>query len=628
MLRSRTWARRALFVLLTASAVAVPSVLGAADDPAKPAHPFRYYIGHEVVVVDVTLTAKTTRKIETLSGTALARCLATHTRRSTPAAPATAAPGTAPAAAAPAASAASVPADPDLCVTQTTVTTREGTTASKLVPDPNVHADIRLGSSGWTDDELTIELREGMLLGSINAKSTGRAGEVIASIAKFAGVLMGGIPGLAATSGTPPARPAIAGSTCDPFVKPYGDLPDPTRLVLWERQQLCEQYDTIRQLQKAGDALVADRLKLEHDIRGATDQELKLLLKKLETVQAAIELGQENLAPRVKQLQTQLEAFVTALDLGTTTATRRHNQVLDLSELSPLSKADKTPFFVHGMTEAAAESVILTRPEFKPSVRKLWEAAKLIVTLDPMAPITCSPDGKPVPVPAPPTDNKQLQIAFRQGAPARLTVFLADQAGDPAAGPSANPPSTLRVVADRFDNVVHRCSPVTSVIFKRSAWAKRELSLTFDEKGRPVRLQRVAASDFAAMAAAAASGATALRDEIKTTVAAGVEITENRNKIELAELTARLDRVKKEKEVLDAQLALQVAGAGFDTSLRQQAATNELNRLQAEITLANAESTANQRALLEQLKLQLDLVKQELEVLKAQAEIAKLKPQP
>lgn len=574
------------------------------DDPNASTHPFRYYLGHEVVIVDVTMTAKTTRRIEVLSGEARKRCLVNHTTASGPP---------------------PVAADPDVCVTQTTVTTREGSASSKLVPDPKVFADIRLGSSAFTDDELTIELREGMLLSSINLKSTGRAGDVIASIAKFAGVLVGGFPGLAAQDTTPTPRPPLPGSTCNPLNKPYSDLPDSTRLALWERQQLCDQYNVIAQLQRAVDALVADRLALEHDIRGATGQTLTTLLLKLKTVQDAIKQAEADLPNRIKRFQAQLEVFVTEFALGSTTAVRRHNQVLDLSELPPLSQADKTPFFTHGMSEAAAQTIVNGAAQFTPPVRKLWEAARVIVTLDPLQAVTCPKGDESVKVPTPPADQKQFQIAFRQGTPARITIFLADQLGDTSQGPSPNPPSTLRVVGDKFDNVVHKCSPVTSVIFKRSAWAKRELSLVFDEKGRPVRLQRVANSDVAAIAAAAANGASALRDEIKTTVAAGADIAENRRKTEMSDLTAQLERVKKEKEMLDAQLAVDVAGVNFDTSLRQQQAAATLLRLQADLALASAQSSADQRAEIDQLKLSLDQVKQEIDLLKAQQELEKLR---
>jgi hypothetical protein len=533
---------------------------------------FRYYIGKEVVVVQVTTTVKKARRIETLRGDDRSRCIEKH----------------------------GDPApDPELCLTDTTTTTREGAVNTKLVPDPKLGADLNAAGKAFTDDAITVELRDGMLLHSINAQSTGRAGEVIVSIAKFAGFLFGA-PGLLA-SVTPPAAPVRAVSTCNPFTRPLADQPDTVRLWLWENQTQCERWNEIRTLQKAREALIVDRTALEHDIRGATGTELKLLLDKLKAVEDAIKRVDADLKPRQDAFNTQFETFAATLQLGSSSSTQSYDQVLDLSEL-PLPAGLSA-----GQSEAQADQVAT---KFSDAAKELWKQARLIVTLNPAFSSQCE-----TPPSIPPGDKNDVRVYFRQGAPARMRAFIADQTSDPA--------SKLRVVGDRFDNFVHSCLPVSAMTFSRSVWTSRELSLTFDDRGRPVKLVRTSKSDAAAIAASVSSATTAFRDEITATVGKVVELQSNRRKIDMDDLTRRLERAKGEKDLLDAQLAFDTASTNFDAALKQKQATATLDALKAELALASAQSTAEQTQQIELLKLAVTRINQELELIKAQQALDK-----
>jgi hypothetical protein len=128
--------------------------------------------------------------------------------------------------------------------------------------------------------------------------------------------------------------------------------------------------------------------------------------------------------------------------------------VLTLSDLPPSTQ------ITSGLAETAVDQIPMTA-----AAKELWTRGRALITLDLIAPLTCAPpitiadDGIA-------KDDSIVQIFFRQGAPARMRVFIADQTADPAK-------STLRSIADRFDNFIHPCLPVAMMTFKRSAWADR-----------------------------------------------------------------------------------------------------------------------------------------------------------
>lgn len=581
----------------------------------------RYFMGHDVVVMNIAATAKTIRKIETVTGAAIAACVQLHLRVvAEPPQNQTAAAPTAGGKAAPKpkpdqkteSKPETKPADPELCVTQQVVTTREGTAALKLVPNPQLAASLVVPKSAFTESEMTVEFRDGMMLKAINVKSTGRAGEVISSIAKFAGVLIGGFAGLASVDGD--KRPRVIVSPCDPFTAPYKDLPDPVRLLLWENAVECQRWQETDKLQKSRTTLVEDRVELEKKIRGASNTALEEINDRLTKIETALENIDKDIAPRVKQFNATLEAYAKTLDLGTTTAVATHDQVLQLSDL-PVSDNVKA-----GMTAGQIEQVLAT---FSEPAKTLWERGKAIVTFDPSdkgllkCPVVT---GMP---PAPEKDN-QVHVAFRQGTPGRLRVFVSDLDVAPTGGSESKPQEgTLRSVADRFENVAHPCAPIGTMVFKRSAWSSRELAITFDERGFPSRLESKSGSDAAAIATSLAAAATTFRDEVATTVEKVVGVQENQRKIALNDATRRLDELKKDKEILDAQLALDAGRTNLEASLKQQVAAASMAQLQAEVALGTAQDTAEQRREIERLKIQIDLVKQQLDLLNAKQELAK-----
>jgi hypothetical protein len=544
-----------------------------------------YYLGRDVVVVDLTTTVTTTRRI--VDTTVADDCTVRHGK--------------------PDAKGVMQPVAHELCVTDKDPTTvREGGAQLKLVPVLKLGVPLNSSSGVMTDDQQTVQLRDGMMLDSINVSSIGRAGDVLMSIGKFAGVLLGGLSPFNRAAALPPT--VLTVSSCDPFDPRYKDLPDTARLWIWENARACEQWKQIVKLDEARKARIDDRTALEKEIRGATPAELKQIYAHLDGINDAVDRLDTELKAFREAFDKPFAAFSDGLHLGAVSETSHHNRVLELTDLTPGAGFDV------GMNAAQVDDQ-LKKAGASDVVTKLWAASRLLITLDSSLPAKCAEVSS---VPANPDDKKYVQIAFRQGTPARVRVMILDQQRLDGDKPDEPVPQRLRVAADQWENVVHPCTPVGATLFSRSAWAKREISFTFDDKGRPQKVERVSGSTALALATSLSGAATNLRDELAATMSKATQVESDRRTLELNDLTTRLERLKKEKDVFDAQLQLDSAGANRETSLKQQQATAEMAQLQAEISLKAAQDMKDQATELDRVKTALELLKQQLELLKAQ----------
>jgi hypothetical protein len=580
-------------------------------EPAKPKPqiepgPFKYYVGKEVLLVEVTTIEKVTRAIEVVPREdAQKRCDQFHllpdSQRN------------------------------DLCVTSTPITLREARLSAKLVPDPSLGSFVAPQTAAMTDTGTTLELGDGMLLRSINLTSTGRAGEIVTFIAKFAGTIvglpniLGGASGLRNSllqnqlfrqgiidekgnpTGTRKGRAVTA--KCDPFAKPYADQPDPIRLYLWENTTACQNFNRILEIQEVREDLITSKLTLDRKLITVTSNEFEALKKLLDQTQASIDTKDKDLKERHKLFTTQSDMFVKTLNLGTESKTTTYGQTLELSKL-PVSTG-----FSDQMTEVAAEAQITSLANGP--ITTLWNGGKVVVTYDPIDAACSDSSGKELPAGV--TKDKAVNIYFRQGRPARLRAFISDK-------PDPTKDAVLRAVEDRFDTFVDSCGLISQLTFTKSAWSKRDFTLEFDAKGRPKKLVHTSTASVAALASTVAASATAFRDELGTTLTKAVEIQENRRKLALDDLNTQIAKVKAEKDLLDAQLSLDAAAINIETVLKQKEADARLVRLNSELALANAEATRSQNEEIAHLKVAIEAINQQMALLSAKTELeAKIK---
>ena len=225
-------------------------------------------------------------------------------------------------------------------------------------------------------------------------------------------------------------------------------------------------------------------------------------------------------------------------------------------------------------------------------------------------------------------DNNQIEVRFRNGQPIRLDFYAARAKPDPkipgrvARMLSGAAEEELVLTSDKIATAMLPGVAPGCVAFSASAFAKRELVVQFDENGQLARVDQITDSSAAAIAAALAAASTTFRDEYATSLSKAVEVQDNKRKLELGDLTTRIDALTKQRELIDAQTAADSAGANVELTLRRQQLAAELAELEAKTSLQTAQETADQRVALEALKNEVALLKQELELMKAKQDLA------
>ncbi len=531
----------ALGLIVTASSGCTSAGLkgGAAPTDFEGIH---YHVAKDVVVIDLTVTEKVTREVTTR-----------------------------------------------LEIETLTETTREGTASLKAVPDRSNTFSLDLEPGGLTDGEITVELSPGGLLRSINAKTTGRTGEVIQSVAKFAAT----VSGLGPLAGF-----AAAATGCDPFLAEFLELPLVVRHYLGKSTPGCTLWREIKALEVEVGQFEKERKKLEATVPGLGDAQLQQVTAKIKLLKAAAAGARASITKKQAAFSAKLEQHKVTNQLGTRQRSWRLAEVLELKDLPPpltvVVNDDETTAATNLASYAAAKTA--------------FQRTGAVVLLEALT--------APSPAQTLPAIEKDVaRVFFRQAQTLRLSLLVLEQ----KKGASA---PRLKLASNQVVDVLHTNSPTLHLAFKTSAWAERGLTLEFDERGRPKKMTRTGTSDAAAATAAIASAATGFRDELAATLSKVKDIQTTRREIELSDLSDNLARLTKEKEVLDAQLALSEGNATFDTVLRQKQLAADLATLQAEINLRTAESTSEQKIEIELLKVQIEQLKQELDLLKARQALA------
>jgi hypothetical protein len=486
---------------------------------------------------------------------------------------------------------------PVLFVETTEEVEREGTLSLRTVADETVapHTlDIKTGR--LRDTSLGIEVSSTGLLRSVSPSSTGRAGDVIQAVAEFAGTALSLGTGLPFTRMNLPnkwifmekAGPLKLALACDPFEAPFTTLPLRVRAFSSESEEGCGLLLEIMQREAALKRHEQQRMDLELKLETTSEGELPKLRERIQAVKGAIKSTQSELAGRQARFAALLEAWVADKKLGVKTDKKDFATVLQLTEVPP--DASSLDRYAKAKTFFDETGILITS-------MVLADAAK--------TPVIPGMKGKDT-----------VRIFYRQSVPRRFRVEASTE--------TEPDPAKRKLLSETIADVVLPASPPQYVDFESSAFADRKLTLAFDDRGRPLRLERTGTSAGAAVAVAVSDATRAVRDEYASGLTKMAEIQATQQKLQMATITSQLDELKKKKEILDARLALEGGEQNFQTLLEQQQLQAEIALLQARQTQASTTETAAQRADIEALKLQLEQVKTELEILKAKQEIEKL----
>jgi hypothetical protein len=545
--------RRTSFALLLSTVIATTPVSSALAQSAV-----RYYPGKDVVIVTVVETVTASASVED-DGTAF------KLRRSS-------------------------------------TTKRDGSVVLKTVADTAQPQSIDLLAKGLTDTSFAVELTEDSLLKSVNLSSSGRFGDILMSVAKFAGAALA-VAALATGTKT---------SGCNGHAPDFAAVSTNGRYFIEQSTAGCALATQI----VADQRVVTQRERELHGIEdlvvGATATELPPLQRRLTLAHASLDAAAKALTARTQAFATALTAFEQEQGLGNVPRGQTtRTDVLQMPDLPP------TGTITEGMTLPLAQAALAGHPTALATLDRL----KVAITLEPL------PKGVAGGATKDDTDSKTLKVCFRQSVPLQLRVFLFSSETAVLNDDGSAPPTApkIRLVSTSIENILHADAALTCPTFKTSAFSDRKLALAFDSKGRPQKIEREGKSDAAAIAAGVAGAASAFLSATSTSLAEVEKIQTSRRSIGLGRQSVEAERLKREKAVTDAQLAAQGATATFDSALKQQKLQADLNALNAEIQLATAEESRAQKQEIERLKLAVEQVKQALELVKAEQDLAKLR---
>jgi hypothetical protein len=464
---------------------------------------------------------------------------------------------------------------------------RRAAVAIVSVPDPDHLFRLDLAARGLAHHALRVALRPNGLLESINAESTGRGGEALVAIGKAIGLAAGMAPavGLAAPA---PDRGCTPADT--------REMPANVRGFLAEDRDGCKLWSEIGTARKRIDQLERDRRRLLDRSGSETGEGLKTVEKQLDLVRQEIDDERRALAPREARLAGLLESFLAGKAIGTRTTVTEHRERFDRADL--VLEDGAVGDRIHpGMTPDLVEAVLTD----KPGALEFFARTGTVVTLES---IDRQERAEPPPQPA-----GTARIYFREPRLRRVRVFV-------LAGALDAPELTLQI--DQIQPLVLGGDALAYVEFRESAFAERKLALAFDERGRPVKLERASTSAPAGVASAVIQAAAAARDEYTTTLDKLADAQASRRKIAIDRQLRRLDQLERQKAVVDAEVALEIATGTRDARLRQFQLEAELGALQADVDLASAGATTSQETEVARLKAAVDLLRQQVALIEAE----------
>jgi hypothetical protein len=470
--------------------------------------------------------------------------------------------------------------------------TRAVTVESKRIADTSRFFLTDLVPNAWASDELGLTLTPTGLLRGVNIVNTGRVGEVVKNLAKFVGTVAAVTGALA--KGTEGAAPEWPGPAALCFDLNLDGQPDEFRVYAKLSTEGClvwQNLDAIR-------IEISDHEKRIREINAGLDK------KKGDAFDSDVKEAKYR-EERIKTLRGDREILAGAFRAGATEFWKK----LGLGEKKKVSSmiasftAASLPKSPLTFTVDAVKSASNSNPE----MLKLIDIG-VFVTLDDVSPLPGLASGKSLAdcSGTAPQNEKFARLFYRQPLPRLLRSYLKQENG------------SFAIHDSRLENLMTTADYPRCVTFKGSGNSTRKLSLAFDESGNLTGMSRSATSTAEGVSATMADALANLRDTYDQSLKQLVSIDNSKRTLELSDLQSSIDRLKKEKELLDAGAALSGATATQSLQLQQRQLEAELALLTAQMNLTKATESQPAAQAIEQLKLQVQLLQQQLAVLQAQ----------
>lgn len=542
------------------------------------------------------------------------------------------------------------------------------------VADEDQFFTLRLEHGGSSDDSLSVELAPNGQLRSIGVTSTSQLGTTVKNVVTIAASAAAAI-GAAALSGDPrrqaaalvceklaieagtPGRCPAASPTPAPAPSPAPPPPTrtktdtqagtkagvargdtkagatPTSQVTCDRrteQSLTElstanlyflarstrnrrlwldRRDAEGRLQER----TCRRIELEQKVERAAAGDLGEARAKLYSQIQLETAARTDLRTASEELDTAVRAFQLETGIDGPTRTEVVRMTFDLNDIpSPDMLAgavspDPTTR-VAGMTDTQVRAALASFPR----MLELYDRTGIALTLTP-APYIAR--GGTVWEVAEPGERK-THIYYRAAYTALLTTYATSRTSDEQGGEQ----ELLRFFSVVSDEVIHPKMPVQGIAFEPAAFAERKISLGFDDKGRLVRYEQTGKSSVVGATATAADALRTARDEYASTLSQIAEIQDTKRRLDQNDVLTEIDRLRKQRELLDARLELSGTRGSYDLLLERKRIDAELAAIQARRSLAGERDAGTVSQEVGELRAKLDQLARDLEEIRHRTE--------
>ena len=441
-------ARFCAAALLTLAVAGVPATSVYADSGIK------YWLPVDVAIVNATATTQTTIDVKVVKYSALNSKLTNI-----------ACSGMSP--------------DSDCLVIATNAKTkRDVSVAISTVADLTAGSrTLDLVKSRAADINLVVEVTAGGILQSVAPTSVGRGSEIVQAIAQIAGTFAGVALGREFRTLPLVSIPQLGGggppnTMCNPFNAPIVAQPLRMRGLLASSAEACGLFYAIRDTETLLKDRTTKRTSLEDQLASAGPKDQPDIIRMLNEARKQVADYTTQLQGQTTMLSARLDAFVSENELGQSTDVRKYTCALPLDEI-PESLTELTPSA--GWLDCYKNSgVALTH-----------RAAKTAAAAAPVSAVA-----------SPSKSKAEVLVAFRQSSPWTFEVRTPATNADPM-----NPATDkLKLDAVQLADVIPPSTPESTLALEAKAFGNRKLTITFDTKGRPTKIEQADTSSAASLA--------------------------------------------------------------------------------------------------------------------------------
>lgn len=501
---------------------------------------------------------------------------------------------------------------------------------------------LDIGPARNSADELGVELYDTGLLKSINITSDGKVGDVIKAVITVVAVVAAAVLAL---DGEPEfALSDEIEKKLDPVAKRFyeAEKHKPAFRFAVTGLSPLQRYVVRKDAAAANTWLhaqieskhVLDLVARRHELfaTAAKDQDLDKTLERLGKLETEAQRRRQALQTT---FEVQVDAYAAANELKRQEMKTQLSERFDALDLPPLCVVE-----AGDMRLAELDKRLLTyycgdqaTCAAGAQAKRTLQLTRTLPAIDVRTTKGACPTTPAELAPAADTDacegannNGKVAVYYRRALHTRVVTFAQVQAYTPAQPGQASTYDERFVAGPAKDvAVIDTRQTPSCLVLTPSQWTKRQLGLAFDPQGLLKEFKGSGGAEAAAAAQAVADAAIAARDTYAGTLSKVVEIQENRRKIQLDATTTAIERLKQQKELLDAKLAAQGASATYDDVAAKQRLDAELQRLQAEIAVESGREGAADSVEAARLKQELDALRQEFDLLKTQLELQKLR---